>query len=136
MRVPDKWSGRRPNKYIGRVSGLPVRSAEDCLSSEGGHQGLPRDAQVCGQRVIAAEPAGSYRSAVRARPIAPKAPPAAATPEAAPTPRAQRGPRWSATQPTIGAPMGVPPRATATRNAITRPRMAGSVDNCIRLLVV
>jgi hypothetical protein len=39
-RVPDKWSGRRPNKYMSRGSGLPVRNAEGCLSSEGGHRRL------------------------------------------------------------------------------------------------
>ena len=60
---------------------------------------------------------------------------AAATPEAAPTASAHRGPKWSATQPTTGAPSGVPPRATATRIAITRPRISGSVESCIRLLV-
>ena len=39
-RVPDKWSGRRPNKHMGRVSGLSFSNAEDCLSSEGGHRRL------------------------------------------------------------------------------------------------
>jgi hypothetical protein len=39
-RVPDKWSGRRPNKYMSRGSGLPVRNAKGCLSSEGGHRRL------------------------------------------------------------------------------------------------
>src|SRR3954470_24054350 len=39
-RVPDKWSGRRPNKNTGRGSCLPVRNAEGCLSSEGGHRRL------------------------------------------------------------------------------------------------
>ena len=60
---------------------------------------------------------------------------AAAKPEAAPTPSAQRGPKRSATQPTIGAPIGVQPSAMARRIAITRPRIAGSVESCIRLLV-
>src|SRR5258708_4839010 len=60
---------------------------------------------------------------------------AAARPAAAPTPSDQRGPKWSATHPTIGAPMGVAPRAIANRMAITRPRITGSVANCIRLLV-
>src|SRR5258707_7210853 len=60
---------------------------------------------------------------------------AAAKPEAAPRPNAQRGPNLSATQPTIGAPIGVQPKAIASRIAMTRPRIMGSVDNCIRLLV-
>src|SRR6202022_2799973 len=60
---------------------------------------------------------------------------AAANPEAAPRPNAQRGPNLSATQPTIGAPIGVQPSAIARRIAMTRPRITGSVDNCIRLLV-
>ena len=60
---------------------------------------------------------------------------AADTPAAAPTPSAQRGPNRSATQPTIGAPIGVPPSAMARRIAITRPRMAGSVESCTRLLL-
>ena len=60
---------------------------------------------------------------------------AADSPAAAPTPSAQRGPNRSAIQPTIGAPIGVPPSAMARRIAITRPRMAGSVDSCIRLLL-
>src|SRR3984893_2366153 len=60
---------------------------------------------------------------------------AAAKPEAAPRPNAQRGPNLSATQPTIGAPIGVQPSAIARRIAMTRPRITGSVDNCIRLLV-
>jgi len=42
----------------------------------------------------------------------------------------------SATQPTTGAPIGVPPSAMPTRSAITRPRIAGSVESCIRLFVV
>ena len=61
---------------------------------------------------------------------------AARKPDAAPTPSAQRGPKLLATHPTIGAPIGVPPSATPTRSAITRPRMAGSVESCIRLFVV
>ncbi len=60
---------------------------------------------------------------------------AAAKPAAAPMPSAQRGPNVSATQPTIGAPSGVPPKARARRMATTRPRMAGSVDSCTRLFV-
>src|SRR5258708_34570757 len=60
---------------------------------------------------------------------------AAARPAAAPTPSDQRGPKWSATHPTIGAPMGVAPRAIASRIAITRPRITGSEANCIKLLV-
>src|SRR5580700_4629179 len=59
----------------------------------------------------------------------------AAKPEAAAMPSAQRGPYTSATQPTMGAPIGVQPKATARRIAITRPLMAGSVDNCIKLFV-
>src|SRR5260370_17912057 len=58
-----------------------------------------------------------------------------AKPEAAPRPNAQGGPDLSATQPTIGAPIGVQPKAIASRIAMTRPRIMGSVDNCIRLLV-
>ncbi|PTR35054.1 hypothetical protein C8J98_101315 [Luteibacter sp. OK325] len=49
-RVPHKWSGRRPDRYMGRVSGLSLSSAEDCLSSEGGHQGLPRETPKCRAR--------------------------------------------------------------------------------------
>jgi hypothetical protein len=49
-RVPHKWSGRRPDRYMGRVSGLSLSSAEDCLSSEGGHQGLPRETPKCTER--------------------------------------------------------------------------------------
>jgi hypothetical protein len=49
---------------------------------------------------------------------------------------AERGRKLSATQPTIGAPIGVPPSAMLTRSAITLPRMAGSVESCIRLFVV
>lgn len=63
-------------------------------------------------------------------------PMAAVKPEAASMPRAQRGPYGPATQPTIGAPIGVLPSAIPTRSAITRPRMAGSVESCIRLFVV
>ena len=51
-------------------------------------------------------------------------------PAAAPTPSAQRGPNRSATQPTMGAPIGVPPSAMARKIAITRPRIAGSVESC------
>ena len=61
--------------------------------------------------------------------------PVAANPEAAPTPSDQRGPSVSATQPTTGAPMGVPPSAIASRIAITRPRIAGAVPSCSRLFV-
>ncbi|PTR35529.1 hypothetical protein C8J98_101795 [Luteibacter sp. OK325] len=39
-RVPHKWSGRRPDRYTGRAAAFPVRNAEDCLSSEGGHRRL------------------------------------------------------------------------------------------------
>lgn len=60
---------------------------------------------------------------------------AAAKPEAAPIPSAQRGPNLSATQPTIGAPIGVQPIAIARRIAMTRPRMTGAVDSCMRLFV-
>src|SRR6202047_2549106 len=60
---------------------------------------------------------------------------AAAKPEAAPRPNAQRGPNLAATPPTIGAPIGVQPTAIARRIAMTRPRMTGSVDNCIKLFV-
>ena len=51
-------------------------------------------------------------------------------------PSAQRGPKVSATQPTIGAPKGVPPEAMAKNIAITRPRIAGSVDSCTVLFAV
>ncbi len=36
----------------------------------------------------------------------------------------------------MGAPIGVPPITIATRSAVTRPRMPGSVDSCIRLFEV
>jgi hypothetical protein len=49
-RVPHKWSGRRPVRYMGRVSGLSFSNAEDCLSSEGGRQGLPRETPKCRER--------------------------------------------------------------------------------------
>src|SRR6187402_2394459 len=39
-RVPHKWSGRRPDKTTGRAAAFPLRNAEDCLSSEGGHRRL------------------------------------------------------------------------------------------------
>jgi hypothetical protein len=39
-RVPHKWSGRRPIR-TGPRSGFPFRTRRTCLSSEGGHQGLP-----------------------------------------------------------------------------------------------
>jgi hypothetical protein len=39
-RVPDKWSGRRPDGYMGRAAAFPVRNAKGCLSSEGGHRRL------------------------------------------------------------------------------------------------
>ena len=61
---------------------------------------------------------------------------AAVRPAAAPTPSDHRGPATSATQPTTGAPIGVPPSATASRKAITLPRIAGSVESCMRLLLV
>src|ERR1700722_18111668 len=57
-------------------------------------------------------------------------------PEAAATPTDQRGPNRPATQPTNGAPNGVQPNATASRIAMTRPRIAGSVEICIKLLDV
>jgi hypothetical protein len=44
---------------------------------------------------------------------------------------AQRGRKWLATHPTIGAPIGVPPSAMATRKAITLPRIAGSAEGCM-----
>ena len=55
----------------------------------------------------------------------------------APAPMAsdQRGPDCLATQPKMGAPMVIPPRATPTRRAITLPRMDDSVESCIMLLV-
>ena len=53
----------------------------------------------------------------------------------APTASDQRGPKWLATQPTIGAPIVVPPSATPTRSAITLPRMDGSVESCMMLFV-
>ena len=55
---------------------------------------------------------------------------------AAPTASAHLGPKASATQPTIGAPIGVPPSATARRIATTRPRIAGSVESWTVLFVV
>src|ERR1700722_9987915 len=60
---------------------------------------------------------------------------AAPKPDAAARLSDQRAPNRSATQPTIGAPIGAQPSAIGSRIAITRPRMAGAVDNCIRLLV-
>ena len=36
----------------------------------------------------------------------------------------------------MGAPMGVPPSAMASRIATTRPRIAGSVDSCTMLFTV
>ena len=48
---------------------------------------------------------------------------------------AHRGPKWLATQPTIGAPIGVPPSAMPTRRAITLPRIAVSVESCMMLFV-
>src|SRR5450631_2293830 len=60
---------------------------------------------------------------------------AAAKPDEAPMPSAQRAPKWFATQPTIGAPIGVPPSAIPTRSAITLPRIEGSVESCIMLFV-
>ena len=47
----------------------------------------------------------------------------------------QRGPHWSATQPAIGAPSGVPPSAMPMRMAMTRPRKGGGVVNCINALL-
>ncbi len=41
-----------------------------------------------------------------------------------------RGPYEAVTQPTIGAPIGVPPVKTSTSRPITRPRIAGSVPSC------
>jgi hypothetical protein len=60
---------------------------------------------------------------------------AAAKPDAAPIPSDQRGPKWLATQPTMGAPIAAPPSPTPTRVAITLPRMAGLVESCIMLFV-
>jgi hypothetical protein len=54
----------------------------------------------------------------------------AATAAAAPRRIAARGPYSAATQPTIGAPMGVPPMRIAMYSASTRPRSAGSVVVC------
>ena len=46
-RVPHKWSGRRPNKYMGRVSGLSFSNAEDLSEQRGwAPRSPPRDAQV------------------------------------------------------------------------------------------
>lgn len=61
---------------------------------------------------------------------------AAARPDSAPTPSDHRGPHVSDTQPAMGAPIGVPPRVTASRMAMTLPRMAWSVVSWIRLLAV
>jgi acyl dehydratase len=36
----------------------------------------------------------------------------------------------------MGAPIGVPPNTTAKRSAMTRPRITGSAESCIMLLVV
>src|SRR5690606_7528180 len=60
---------------------------------------------------------------------------AATRPESAPTPIAQRAPIASTSQPTNGAPSGVPPITTAIRNASTRPRIARSVVSCIMELL-
>ena len=51
------------------------------------------------------------------------------------TRRTDRGPHVCAIQPRTGAPIGVPPTATATRKAMTLPRIAGSLANCMKLLV-
>jgi hypothetical protein len=60
---------------------------------------------------------------------------AARNAESAPMPSDHLGPKWLATHPTMGAPIEVSPSATATRVAITRPRMFGSVECCIMLFV-
>jgi hypothetical protein len=53
--------------------------------------------------------------------------PIAATP---PRIKPERGPAVSASQPTMGPPMGVDPRNTTEYSAITRPRMAGVAPSC------
>jgi hypothetical protein len=40
-RVPHKWSGRRPIGTRAAIAAFPSRTRRTCLSSEGGHQGLP-----------------------------------------------------------------------------------------------
>src|ERR1017187_434664 len=60
---------------------------------------------------------------------------AAAKPGAAPIPSDQRGPEWFPTQPTMGAPIDVPPSPTPPRIPIPRPRMVGLVESCIMLFV-
>ena len=67
-RVPHKCSGRRPNRYTGRVSGLPFRTRRTCLSSEGGHQGLPaRRPSVESDGASRAAPRGQRRAMREAR---------------------------------------------------------------------
>src|SRR3954464_4839201 len=59
---------------------------------------------------------------------------AAAADAIPPTINDQRGPATCATQPTSGAPIGVPPMNTIKYNAITRPRITGETDNCTLVL--
>jgi hypothetical protein len=49
-RVPHKWSGRRPNRYMGRAAAFPVRNAPGLSEQRGGHQGLPRETPKCKER--------------------------------------------------------------------------------------
>src|SRR5262245_45243184 len=60
---------------------------------------------------------------------------AQASPAIAPIASAQRGPNASAIWPTTGDPNGAPPRKAATRSAVTRPRMAASVEVCMKVLL-
>jgi hypothetical protein len=49
-RVPHKWSGRRPNRYMGRVSGLSFSNAEDLSEQRGWAPRSPRETPKCRQR--------------------------------------------------------------------------------------
>jgi hypothetical protein len=66
-RVPDKWSGRRPDGYMGRAAAFPVRNAKGCLSSEGGHRRLCA-LPATHRRLCAANPPPAV--ATRTRPVA------------------------------------------------------------------
>ena len=49
-RVPHKWSGRRPNRYTGRVSGLSLSNAEDLSEQRGWTPRSPRETPKCRER--------------------------------------------------------------------------------------
>ncbi len=49
-RVPHKWSGRRPNRYMGRVSGLSLSNAEDLSEQRGWTPRSPRETLKCKER--------------------------------------------------------------------------------------